>query len=63
SEGVPARAPRRRRDGVVVPLRVPWTTRLRATAGLVALVVLLGTSIALAIGAIAIGLAQALGSV
>ena len=32
----------RRRDGVVVPLRPPWTTRLRATAGLVLMVACLG---------------------
>jgi hypothetical protein len=47
----------------VVPLRVPWTTRLRATAGLVALVVFLGTATAMVIGAIALGVAQALGSI
>jgi hypothetical protein len=47
----------------VVPLRVPWTTRLRATAGLFVLVVFLGTATAAVIGAIAIGVAQALGSV
>ena len=57
-------APARRqpRDGVVVPLRVPWSTRLRATAGLIVMIAFLGTATAMVIGAIAIAVAQALGS-
>jgi hypothetical protein len=56
-------AARRRRDGVVVPLRVPWRTRLRAVAGLVALVVVLGATAAVIVAAVAIAAAQALGNV
>ncbi len=56
-------ARRQRREGVVVPLRVPWTTRLRATAGLFVLVAFLGTATAMLIGGVALVVAQALGSV
>jgi hypothetical protein len=47
----------------VVPLRVPWRTRLRAVAGLVALVVVLGATAAVIVAAVAIAAAQALGNV
>jgi hypothetical protein len=57
------RAGRAPRDGVVVPLRVPWRTRLRATAGLVAMVVVLGASAAAIVVAVVIAAVQALGSV
>lgn len=52
----------RPRDGVVVPLRVPWRTRLRATAGLFVLVVFLGTTAAVLVAAVAFAGAQALGN-
>jgi hypothetical protein len=57
----PAGKPRRvRRDGVVVPLRPPWTTRLRATFGLVFMVAFLGAATAVLVAAVAIAAAQAL---
>jgi hypothetical protein len=58
-----AAEPRRRprRDGVVVPLHVPWTARLRATAGLVVMVACLGAVTAVLIAALAIAASRALG--
>jgi hypothetical protein len=53
--------PRRARDGVVVPLRVPFLNRLKATAGLVLMVVVLGTTVAVIIAGLAMAGAQALG--
>jgi hypothetical protein len=58
-------APRRRlgrrvRGGIVVPLRVPWTTRLRAVVGLAFLVIVLGTTTALVVAALVVAVAQAL---
>ena len=47
----------------MVPLRVPWTTRVRATVGLFVLVAFLGTATAMVIGGIVLVVAQALGSV
>jgi len=58
----PARHPRRR-DGVVVPLRVPFTHRLRAGVGLCALVLMLGTATAVVVAAVAVAAAQALGQI
>jgi hypothetical protein len=58
----PARRPRRR-DGVVVPLRVPFTHRLRAGMGLCALVLVLGTATAVLVAAVAVAAAQALGQI
>jgi hypothetical protein len=48
------------RDGVVVPLRVPFRTRLKAGVGLCALVVVLGTATALIVVGVAFAGAQAL---
>ncbi|HET8619814.1 MAG TPA: hypothetical protein VFM27_12690, partial [Acidimicrobiales bacterium] len=58
-------APRRRRsrprqDGVIVPLRVPLGTRLKAGVGLCALVVVLGTAAAIVVAGMAVAGAQAL---
>jgi hypothetical protein len=47
----------------VVPLRVPLTHRLRAGAGLLTLVVVLGTATALVIAAMVVAAAQALGEI
>ncbi|HET9612118.1 MAG TPA: hypothetical protein VFP06_21065, partial [Acidimicrobiales bacterium] len=59
--GAPGRArPRRARGGVVVPLRVPWLTRLRAVVGLAFMVVVLGTTTALLVAALVVAAAQAL---
>ncbi len=55
-------APSRARDGVVVPLRVPWRVRLRATAGLFVLVLFLGVVAAMVVAAVAVAAAQALGN-
>jgi len=49
-----------RRDGVIVPLRVPLRTRLKAGVGLFALVVVLGTATALIVVALAVAGVQAL---
>jgi hypothetical protein len=57
------RTARRRSEGVVVPLRVPWRTRLRATVGLLALVAFLGALAAVTVAAVLLGLLQALSSV
>jgi hypothetical protein len=51
---------RARRHGVIVPLRVPLRTRLKATVGLFALVVVLGTAAALIVVGVALAGAQAL---
>ena len=48
------------RHGVIVQLRVPLRTRLKATIGLVALVVVLGTATALILAGVALAGAQAL---
>jgi hypothetical protein len=70
SAAVPAAAPTpaaaaphrpRRRDGVVVPLRVPWTARLRATAGLVVMVACLGSATAVVIAVLAVIAVRSLG--
>jgi hypothetical protein len=58
-------APRRRRsrprqDGVIVPLRVPLGTRLKAGVGLCALVVVLGAATAIVVAGMAVAGAQAL---
>jgi hypothetical protein len=45
----------------VVPLRVPWTARLRATAGLVVMVACLGSATAVVIAALAVVAVRALG--
>jgi hypothetical protein len=58
-QAAPHRRPRR--DGVVVPLRVPWTARLRATAGLVVMVACLGSATAVVIAALALAASRALG--
>ncbi len=54
------RRSRPRRDGVIVPLRVPVGTRLKAGLGLFALVVVLGTVAAVIVAGIAFAGAQAL---
>jgi hypothetical protein len=59
AHAAPQRRPRR--DGVVVPLRVPWTARLRATAGLVVMVACLGSATAVVIAALAVAASRALG--
>lgn len=46
----------------MVPLRVPWRTRVRAIAGLTVLIVFLGASVAVLVAAAAVVVAQALGS-
>jgi hypothetical protein len=51
---------RAQRHGVIVPLRVPFRTRLKATVGLCALVVFLGTATALIVVGLALAGAQAL---
>ncbi len=51
---------RRRRDGIVVPLRVPLRARLRAATGLVFMVILLGTVFAAIVVVLALAGAQAL---
>lgn len=51
---------RAQRHGVIVPLRVPFRTRLKATVGLCALVVFLGTATALVVVGLALAGAQAL---
>ncbi len=51
---------RAQRHGVIVPLRVPFRTRLKAGVGLFALVVLLGTAAALVLAGVALAGAQAL---
>ncbi len=51
---------RRRRDGIVVPLRVPLRARLRAATGLVFMVILLGTVFAAVVVVLALAGAQAL---
>jgi hypothetical protein len=56
----PGRRPRP--EGVVVPLRVPFRNRLRAAAGLMVMVVVLGTAAAAVIGGLAIAAAAALGT-
>ena len=56
----PRRRPRP--EGVVVPLRVPFRNRLRAAAGLVVMVVVLGTVGAAVIGGLALAAAAALGT-
>jgi hypothetical protein len=43
-----------------VPLRPPWTTRLRATFGLVFMVAFLGAATAVLVAALAVAVAQAL---
>jgi len=48
------------RHGVIVPLRVPLRSRLKATIGLCALVVFLGTAAALLVVGLALAGAQAL---
>ncbi|HEY7070308.1 MAG TPA: hypothetical protein VH479_09355 [Acidimicrobiales bacterium] len=53
---------RAQRVGVVVPLRVPLRTRLKAGAGLFVLVVMLGTATALLVAGLALAGAQALGA-
>ena len=50
----------RRRDGIVVPLRVPLRVRLRAATGLVFMVVLLGIVAAAVVVALALAGAQLL---
>jgi hypothetical protein len=59
---LPAPSVRRRRprDGVIVPLRVPFLTRLRAIAGLVVMVVVLGATMAIIVAGLALAGAQAL---
>jgi hypothetical protein len=57
------RAPRRRSEGQIVPLHVPWRTRLRATAGLLTLVAFLGTLAAATVAAVLLALLQVLSSV
>lgn len=46
-----------------MPLHVSWTVRLRALAGLCALIVVLGVGAAAIVVALALGAAQALGAV
>jgi hypothetical protein len=53
-------APARRRDGIVVPLRVPLRLRLRAATGLVVMVVVLGVITATVVLALALMAAQLL---
>ena len=50
----------RRRDGIVVPLRVPLGTRLRAVTGLVLMIVLLGTIVAAVVAMVALAGAHAI---
>ena len=52
-----------RRDGVIVPLRVPWRTKLKAGAGLMVMVAFLGAGTALLVAAVALAFIQALGKV
>ena len=44
-----------------MPLHVPWTARLRATAGLVVMVACLGAATAVVIAVLAIAASRALG--
>jgi hypothetical protein len=57
----PVRRPRRRRDGVIVPLRVPFTRRLKAFAGMLVMVVGLGATMAVLLAVLGFLAAQALG--
>jgi hypothetical protein len=43
-----------------VPLRVPWRTRMRATAGVLGMVVAMGTIVAVMLAMVALALGQAL---
>jgi hypothetical protein len=58
-DGPPA-TPARRRDGIVVPLRVPLRLRLRAATGLMFMVVVLGVITAAVVVALALAGAQVL---
>jgi hypothetical protein len=53
---------RAQRHGVVVPLRVPLRSRIKAGAGLFLMVVMLGTATALIVGGLVLAGAQALGA-
>ncbi|HEY2997100.1 MAG TPA: hypothetical protein VGJ43_00940, partial [Acidimicrobiales bacterium] len=57
----PVRRPRRRRDGVIVPLRVPFTRRLKAFTGMLVMVVGLGATMAVILAVLGFLAAQALG--